>query len=487
VEDWIYYIDTSGGGKIKKIRTDGSEETQICDVRAKYLNYTEQWLVFLNLDDSTPKEASQAHKLFGFSEPDSGKIYKIKHDGSALSSVCPAETTRICTAEDWVYYICGDNNKAIHRVNLNNEVVEKVSEKSAHHLNFADNWVYFSADTISRIRGDDTGFKVLYKYSAGLINVVGEWIYFLENVDFFGNQMSRVRTDGSGYSPLHKKGRGAKHLRVKFEDGKSYIYRTFDRNIKLGSKVLVEGKKAAFVGEVIEEDAKYNKGADAQYISEVISYGTGRIEDLSDQAKESIQNLVPKKAKSYFIVEVKKSNRSNSKTVYCKTKDLDVDVGTIVAYKTTWNYGRYQEEIGVVIKRRVKGVSAANAYEVIKKFPLDSNLADLRKENTKKEAEHREKYKAKMYNELLKPESAAIFEDVIEKDADSDLVAVLFDDLRTYSYKNADPKLNIGAVVQVTRAGKIWEGKVVLKDVKPKPDINYLSILKVLSYGEDEA
>lgn len=78
--------------------------------------------------------------------------------------------------------------------------------------------------------------------------------------------------DGLFFSALVEKDHGAIHHRVKFEDGKSYIYRTLDKNLKLGSKVKVDGKMAGMVGEVVEEKPKFNRNADAFYISEVISY-----------------------------------------------------------------------------------------------------------------------------------------------------------------------------------------------------------------------
>ncbi len=472
VEDWIYYIDTGSKGVIKKIRTDGSEETKISDVRAKYLNYTEQWLVFLNLDDSTPKEASQAHELFGFREPGSGKIYKMKHDGSALSLVCPAETNIICTVEDWVYYICKYNNNAIYRANLNSDAVEKVSEHSARHLNSADNWVYFSDDRIARIRGDGTGYKVLYKNSAGLLNVVGEWIYFLESVDFFEGQVSRIRTDGSGYSPLHKRGKGAKHLRVKLEDGKSYIYRTFDRNIKLGSKVLVEGKKAGLAGEVIEEDAKYNKNADAQYISEVISYGTGSIDELSEEAQKGIHKYVTRKSTRNIVLEVKSEDKGKVETFYCKTKDIDIVEGSIVTYTLPWK--RNEPRLGLVVKHNVKNVKVSSAFEfeIVYKHPIGSSYVSLLEDV-------REKQQLKKKQE--RKESAAK-----KKLVETALVKVQFDDNMCFSYINTDPKLDVGSIVKVTRAGFPFTGRVVKMKDEPKPRISYLYITEVVSYGKGE-
>ncbi len=461
IGEWIYYVNESDDGKICKIRTDGSGKTRVSDVRAKGLSYNGQWLVFINLDDASPKVVNK----FGFSEPDFGRIYKMKPDGSDLSSLNKDETELICVSEDWVYYISRNDNHSIYRLNINTTALEKVNELKTEYINFSDGWIYFVSNGIKKIRSNGTGLKKVYKYSTGFINVVGEWIYFLEDSGIFEHQISRIRTDGSGYAPLHTKGKGAKHIRVKFDDGKSYIYRTLDLNIKLGSKVMVEGIKAGIVGQVIEEDAKYNKNADAHYISEVVSYGTGNIDDLSDVAKKDIEKFVVKKSRNNIVLEVKKSNRRNSKPVYCKTKDLDIGVGTVVVFQTTWMgsaYNKYKEEIGVVTKRRVKGIRMQDAYQVIDKFPEGSTLEDVLKEKADKELEESEKFK-------------------------SDLVQVAFIDNRKYSYKNKDPKLNIGSIVQVTRGGKSWEGKVVMMNVEPKPTINYLSIEKVLSYGEDDS
>jgi len=61
--DWIYY-QSNDGGKLYKIRTDGSSRTKLNDDSSYWINVVGDWVYYTNFND------------------DIGKFYKIRTDGT---------------------------------------------------------------------------------------------------------------------------------------------------------------------------------------------------------------------------------------------------------------------------------------------------------------------------------------------------------------------------------------------------------------------
>jgi len=450
INNWIYYVNVSDDCKVYKIRTDGCERTKLNDDRCSFLNVSNNWIYYVKNDN----EYNFTNR-YSNNNPPNGKIYKMHINGNTHTCLSDEEAGYINVINNYIYYSNISEGGKIYKIQTDGYGKEKITDHEAKYLNVVDDWIYYYSfgpkEGICKIRTDGCEYCIIdYKFIK-YINIVGDWIYGMDGEDDY----CRLHTSGKYYALMRDEHRSALHLRVKFENGKSYIYRTLDHNIKIGSKVKVEGKMCDLIGEVIDGKVKFNKDQDAYYISEVISYGSGSIDELSDKAKEAATQAKKKKSNRTILLEVKKANH---RTTYCKTNDLDIVTGSVVIFQTTWEHGKWQEGIGVVVKRNVKGVSASDACLVIGKYPEGTTLMNAVNERKAKETKLKENYK-------------------------SDLVKVKFDDNRSYSYKNVDPKLKIGSTVRVFRGGKVWEGEVVELNVEPSPYIDYLSILKVISYS----
>jgi hypothetical protein len=111
---------------------------------------------------------------------------------------------------DWVYYIDGSIGD-LHRVRTDGTGKTTVYAKANNDgigvssFNVSDGWIYFSTNSVNsqlpnnsltgimRMRTDGTGITRLYPTLASKINIVGDWIFFIDN-----NKTYQIRTDGTG-------------------------------------------------------------------------------------------------------------------------------------------------------------------------------------------------------------------------------------------------------------------------------------------------
>ncbi len=83
VGDWIFYQSEH---YLSRIKTDGTQQSNILKIQSFSLEFDDGWLYFANVDDD-------------------GKLYKVKTDGSSLKKVSDNNSILGCTIiGDWVYY-----------------------------------------------------------------------------------------------------------------------------------------------------------------------------------------------------------------------------------------------------------------------------------------------------------------------------------------------------------------------------------------------
>lgn len=240
--DNIYYI--VDGGKINKIKTDGSSESTITEAyvnrmnvvgdKIYYMSYnagnddydTEGYLYRINLDGSGSEKISEEKvKMFNVigdhvyyisandveGNTENGKIYSINLDGTGKTGITEDAATYMNVAEDGVYYANKDDGDKIYKVNLDGSGKTKVSDAKADDIIYKDGWLYsenITDKTLYKIKSDGSQNTVLLQGSNYIFNISGDWIYYVDVGDIskiqdIGNVVIyRMKTDGTNRQGL---------------------------------------------------------------------------------------------------------------------------------------------------------------------------------------------------------------------------------------------------------------------------------------------
>ncbi|MDC3418364.1 DUF5050 domain-containing protein [Aquibacillus salsiterrae] len=220
VGDWIYYINQSDQAKMYKVRTDGTQKTRIDDQHsATVISVVGDWIYYVT--------QSEQYKLF-----------KIKTDGTGKTQLGnDALVEEMYATEDWIFYTLQNQNLKIFKIKPDGTQRIQVTEYGARQLIIEGDWLYFVNQTmpgIWRVKWDGTdptsfeaeysnpnslnvdnnmiyyGYSDLYKTPTdspeqikltpvygygGLINIVGDWLYF--RINYNGEKLYRMRVDGT--------------------------------------------------------------------------------------------------------------------------------------------------------------------------------------------------------------------------------------------------------------------------------------------------
>ncbi|WP_373899193.1 cell wall-binding repeat-containing protein [Haloimpatiens sp. FM7315] len=190
--NYIYYSNHSDSGKIYRIKINKSEAgisfgspEKICDDTAEYLNVVGNTIYYSNY--------SEDHKLYAvningtgrvklnnessnfvnvsanyiYYLTDGGILKKIGTDGTQpLEDVLAKNVKAINTAEDYIYYVNGDDGNKIYKINRNSLYKEKVCEDAGEFINVTGDFLDINNKDIS-ITGENIFYSKsgkLYKY-----------------------------------------------------------------------------------------------------------------------------------------------------------------------------------------------------------------------------------------------------------------------------------------------------------------------------------
>jgi len=204
IGDWIYYSNYADhirhpyGGKIYKIRTDGTERTKLNDVDSAYLNIANGWIYYINLSDGD----------FMTNQ----RIYKMRLDGTCNTKLNDEMCSHLNVVNDWIYYLSWVLNEEenifkpqIYKMKIDGTQRSKISDdydytdfmctdgKLILYNNLSDGGKMYS------IMADDNTQKTkLTDEGVEFINIWGEWIYYVSK----DRTLNRVLTDGTNKSVL---------------------------------------------------------------------------------------------------------------------------------------------------------------------------------------------------------------------------------------------------------------------------------------------
>ena len=189
-DEWIYYRNGGEGGKLYKIRMDGSDRTKITGDESCYINVAGEWVYYSN-------------ERAGY------KLYKIRIDGSGKTKFYNGKTAYINVVGDWVYYSNGSDDEKLYKLYIDGSGRTKLNDDKSRYINVVGEWAYYSnysdGNKLYKIRIDGSGRTKLNDDRSYSINVVGEWVYYSNYSD--GSKLYKIRIDGSG--------------KTKFDDDKS--------------------------------------------------------------------------------------------------------------------------------------------------------------------------------------------------------------------------------------------------------------------------
>ncbi|MBC2580174.1 cell wall-binding repeat-containing protein [Clostridium sp. DJ247] len=234
--DWIYYQNSNDPGvypsnigsgirtmhgKIYKIKTDGTNDTKLCDDVALYPTVVEDWIYYINLSDngnlykiktdgsnktSLNKDTVSFFDISGGyiyykNDSDNAKLYKIKTDGSNRTSLTTDSVSQIIVIDNYVYYISSSDNYKLHKIQTDGTNDTTLTSTGVRCFNTAKDYIYYvgsDAQSINKVKidGSDgstfvqgTGIKHIY--------VLGDWIYYSSSSNNIDYKTYKVKLDGS--------------------------------------------------------------------------------------------------------------------------------------------------------------------------------------------------------------------------------------------------------------------------------------------------
>lgn len=208
--DTLYFIDQKTGNLMTS-SLDGSKVRELLTYPVQGVQITESWIYVL-------------HR--------SGRLYRIKADGSnlmekayALKMVQPDPPgtpvveglgslnanqkyrSMFVSQGDWLYGIdVTSPESSLFRMKRDGSQRSVLAPKSVRYLNLVGDWLYFidgdAYSSIARMKIDGTSYGVIHDSSVTGMIVRDGWIYFTDRDQ--ENQIEKIRTDGTELTVLNK-------------------------------------------------------------------------------------------------------------------------------------------------------------------------------------------------------------------------------------------------------------------------------------------
>lgn len=128
VGDYVYYVYEDSDFHIYRMKTDGSENTELVKQKAYYMTVYDDKIYYVNYDDN------QA-------------IYRANADGSDFEKIVDAQCYYPIIAEDTLFYVDYSNGGKVTKANLDGtsqEVLDKVNNITAAYLNYYEGKLYYA-------------------------------------------------------------------------------------------------------------------------------------------------------------------------------------------------------------------------------------------------------------------------------------------------------------------------------------------------------
>jgi hypothetical protein len=175
-EGWLYYCDSSDGFYIVKIRTDGTERTQLTG-GALFITVADGWIYYKNTDDDL-------------------SLYKIRADGTDKTKLSGRQTYNIIVSGDYVYFLTtGENYHCyLYRIRTDGTGEIKLTDNLYDSFNVYNGWIYYrniDDHSLHKMRTEGTGDVKLSDGVNAYLYIADDWIYY------YNDGFCRIKTDGT--------------------------------------------------------------------------------------------------------------------------------------------------------------------------------------------------------------------------------------------------------------------------------------------------
>ena len=162
--EWIYY---SMGKKLMKMKTDGSEQTLVYtdeDNNIEYLNIVDDFIYYV-----------------------SGGLNKVKIDGTENKIIYDPGGIILSAyaVDDYIYFLDNKNSAALTKIDINGNQKKAITDHGdISYINVVGDWIYFVNNddwTVYKIKSDGTSFKQLTNIKGEGLIVLNDTIYYCDN------------------------------------------------------------------------------------------------------------------------------------------------------------------------------------------------------------------------------------------------------------------------------------------------------------------
>jgi hypothetical protein len=223
--DWIYFWNNANEGHLYRMKTDGTQESEICEDTPYYMNLHEGWIYFVNGSDNR-------------------KIYRIKTDGTDRQLLNETSASNLIIYNGWMYFMDvtnptdNENYARIFKAKLDGSEKEMISSTPAQNFNLDKAWIFFLSmkdNQLMKVRtngsdekkisdvpmmsfqiSDNSGYYVdienrfLWKMTLEGKNAIklsdkkvmafnagSEWIFYTSIKDELSHEFEKMKNDGS--------------------------------------------------------------------------------------------------------------------------------------------------------------------------------------------------------------------------------------------------------------------------------------------------
>jgi hypothetical protein len=180
-DGWIYYRNTSDGGRIYAMRADGSDRRRVSE-------------------DGVGGNTNVVGDTIYYTSWQ--RIYSIRTDGSNMQRIGSDEwVTHISVIGDWIYYV-SQTERGVIRIRTDGSGRQQLNDDLSSLLAVYGDVIYYSNrddnNKLYTMRVDGSDRRKLSDDQAFCINVVGNVIYYLASPSFYiGHNLYSMRTDGT--------------------------------------------------------------------------------------------------------------------------------------------------------------------------------------------------------------------------------------------------------------------------------------------------
>jgi hypothetical protein len=121
--DWLFYIDPANRNRLYKMRTDGSEIVRVMDVECRSFNISGNWIYYIFAGN--------------------GNICKVKTNGTGAATVVADKSDALNLAGNWLYYTDLNDAGAIYKIKTDGSGRTKLNVEKSAAINIAGRWLYF--------------------------------------------------------------------------------------------------------------------------------------------------------------------------------------------------------------------------------------------------------------------------------------------------------------------------------------------------------